>query len=163
MKCKQIEKLIIDTPEGELDAHTKEIIANHLSTCAKCKCFAENMHWIRNKLSSLECEPPPDHLVQRTKSLCHIELGTKWALHENTVLQNPHIPKWVWTSFFIVLALMQLFVVPLFIENTMAQNLNFQWFVGLIIIIQNMTMLFFAPVLLSQLKVRNRLVKLGHI
>lgn len=163
MKCKQIEKLIIDTPEGKLDSHTKEIIANHLSTCAKCKCFADNMDWMRNQLSSLECESPPDYLLQRTTSLCHIELETKLALDQKTVPQNPHIPKWVWMLFFIVLALMQLFVVPSFIENTMVQNISFQWFVGLIIIIQNMTMLFFTPVLLSRFKVRSRVVKLGHI
>lgn len=163
MKCKQIEKLIIHTSEAELDSHTNETIVNHLSMCAKCKCFANHINWIRNKLSSLECESPPDHLVQRTKSLCHIELETKLALEQKAVLQNPHIPKFVWILFFIVLALIQIFVVPSFIENTINQDLNFQWFVGFFIIIQNMTMLLFAPVLLNRLKIRNRFSKLGYI
>ena len=163
MKCKQIEKLIVDTPQGELDSHTKEAIANHVSSCAKCNRFADNTTWMRNKLSSLECESPPDYLLQRTKSLCHLELETKLTLDQKAVLQNPHIPKWIWILFFIVLALMQIFIVPLFIENTMAQDLNIHWFLALMMIIQNMTMLFLSPVLLSRFKVRNRMVKLGHI
>jgi len=156
MRCKQIQKLFIDASERGLDPQTKDRIEKHVSKCPKCGEFVAGLNLIRSGLQQIQVPSPSDQLLQRTRSACHAVLKAKGVVTEKTWLQSRSpTPKLVWIGLVVLLALTQLLVIPLFQDATENQILSFHGVMILVLMIQNITMLFFAPLLLDRFKSRS--------
>ena len=156
MRCKQIQRYLIDSSENEPDNKTKAEIEQHVSSCPKCKEFIENLSWMRKGLKQLQITSPSDQLLQQTRSLCYDALKNRTVVTKNAgrqLIATP-TPKFIWVVLFALLALTQILVFPLFSDAPEYQIISIQQVVVLVLLIQNITMLMFSPILLRRFKIR---------
>ena len=162
MRCKQVEKIFIDASESELDKRTKAEIEQHVLSCQRCQSFAKSLNWMRSELKQFQIASPADKLLQQTRSLCYDELRAKAVISGKAGMQmwGSPTPKFVWVALVAILVLTQVLVFPLFTDTTENQIISFPGIMALILVIQNITMLISAPLLLRKFKIRNGYAKL---
>lgn len=157
MNCKQAEQLIIDSTEIELDPKTKNELDIHILTCPKCLSFRVDFQAIRLRLKRIPMPTPSSQLLEKTMERCHTELIKQ---DEALVLGRIHaIP--VTTPRWILIALAGLVVLSIitalpgltdFIKNHSVSNYII---IAAIILIQNIIMLLFTPILLRLKALKN--------
>ncbi|UCC41030.1 MAG: zf-HC2 domain-containing protein, partial [Candidatus Aminicenantes bacterium] len=88
MKCKDIERLIVDSSEDVLSPKDLSEIEQHVSKCAKCTRFQEDVRKIRLCLDETTTPEPSVELVKQTQLLCHAKLKTRDASDWKSVDQT---------------------------------------------------------------------------
>ena len=157
MKCKQAEKIIIDASQTEFDPGIKTELDNHVLNCLRCSSFKKNFNQIRQEISEIHVPQPSVELLEKAIALCHDELMEQ---SEIFVLEKSHadaikVPQFVWAAFAALLVLMIVWAVPVIRAVVKSQTLTMQAILVIIIIIQNLFMLIFSPVLLRTLKLKS--------
>ena len=158
MKCKDIESLIIDSTEGELNAEKLSEIKLHVSECASCAHFQEDLEKIRLCLKEIPPSAPSAELAKKTQLLCHAKIRTFHAAGRKNASQTllTRIPKLVWIALFSLIALTIIWMFPLMKDFKIDQPLSSQTIAVLFLMIQNAAMLFFAPILIRRYRVKNQ-------
>lgn len=157
MKCKDIERLIIDSSEEDLSSHKLVQIEEHVQSCAKCARLWEDLKKIRYCLKNMPIPKPPAEIVNQTRSICLAEIGKLHPTNQRVSFRgsSPIIPIYIWAASAALVILTMIFVLPLVREININQSLSFQNIMVLTLIIQNTVMLFFAPILIRKFQFKN--------
>jgi hypothetical protein len=139
MRCKDIERLIIDSSDEALSLEKLSAIEAHIAHCALCARFQDDLEKIRIGVKAMPQPALSPDLAQKTRVRCHAEISQKPMAASKIARLIPSypIPKYVWA-------------VLLFTEIRWDQSLTFTSVVALSIIIQNALMLLLAPILIRR-------------
>ena len=163
MKCKDIERLVIESSKDELSAEDLSRIKQHIQHCSKCKHLEDDLKKIRVFLKNTVMLTPPAELVRQTQLMCHTEIkALKAGVKKFSGLSSSRlIPKYIWAALVSLITLTVILLSPLLTEFNLEQPLSFQTVVMFFLIIQNAGMLFFAPVLIRKYRSTNRSLVIG--
>lgn len=152
MRCKDIERLIIDSSDEDLGSEELSTIEKHVAHCALCARFRDNLEKIRMGIKAMPQPVLPPDLAQKTRLRCHAEMSQQPGAATGIAPQTPSdpIPRYVWAALFPLIFLTVLVIVPVFKEIRLDQTLTFTSVVALTIIIQNAVMLLFTPILIRR-------------
>ena len=76
MRCKDIERLIVDASEGGWSLEDRRTIEDHVSSCEKCGRFQEELESIRVSLRNSSPPVLPDDLIKKTQEICYAEMDS---------------------------------------------------------------------------------------
>ncbi len=156
MRCKDIERLIVDASEGGLGQEEIRDIEQHASSCAKCARFQEDLEGIRVCLKNTSAPELPDALLQRTRELCYEEIRSFAAAQKVGYHTGHHsVPKIIWAAIASIIVMIGFLLLPLIRDLELEQTFSFPAVVVLFLIIQNAAMLFFTPVILRKFRSHN--------
>lgn len=110
----------------------------------KSATLEDDLSEIRTYLQEVPVPMPSDEFFEQTRSLCHARLG------------RSSIPKFIWAAFGILLLLTGILMLPLAREIGLDQPLSFPVIGVLILVLQNLLMLFFTPVLIQKFRFRKK-------
>lgn len=163
MKCKNIERLVIESSKDELSAEDLSRIKQHLLNCSKCGQLEDDLKKIRVFLKKTVLPTPPPELVRQTQLMCHTEIkALKTGVKKVSALSSSRlIPKYIWAALVSLITLTVILLSPLLTEFNLEQPLSFQTVVVLFLMIQNAGMLFFVPVLIRKYRSTNRSLVIG--
>lgn len=158
MRCKDIERLIIDSSDKDLSQEELSAIEKHVAHCALCARFQDDLEEIRMGVKAIPQPVLPPDLAQKTRLRIYTEMGREPAAAKKIDKLTPSepIPKYVWIALLPLIILTVILVVPVFKEIRLDQTLTFASVVALTIIIQNAVMLLFAPILIRRLRGRKQ-------
>ena len=163
MKCKDIERLVIESSKDELSAEDLSRIKQHILHCSKCVQLEDDLKKIRTFLKKTVRPAPPVELVRKTQLICHAEIKAfKAGVKKNSGLSSSRlIPKYMWAALIMLITLTVILFSPLLTEFNLEPPLSFQAVVVLFLMIQNAGMLFFTPVLIRKYRSTNRSLVTG--
>lgn len=158
MKCKQAKKLIIEASQTELDPKIKAELDEHVLNCAKCGSFRENLQMILEGIENIKAPKPSIELLNETSALCYSELigQSETFISESFHRLTTKTPKFVWIALGALLILTISWAVPVLKDAAKSQILSRQAMLVITIIVQNIIMLLFSPVLLRSLKLKSK-------
>lgn len=161
MKCKQAEKLIIEWSQTGLDPLNKAKLDAHILSCPKCSSFSEHLYKIHRGINKMKAPEPSMKLLEKTSALCHRELMRQSRVFsfENSRQLTAKTPKLIWTALGASLVLIIVWAFPILKEFVNEQIITQRTIYVITIIIQNILMLFFAPVLLRSMKLKLHYVR----
>jgi hypothetical protein len=146
--CRDVERLVIAGEDRRLSAGDRDLAADHLRACARCRAFAEDRRAMREEAGALRWPAPPQALVRETRRL---------MLESGAETRPTALPAWVLVTLALVavatgiwLAVSLAGVTP---ETNLA-DLPVAGLAALFIIVQNALMLLLAPVVLRKVRAR---------
>lgn len=152
MRCKDFECLIIDSSESKLSQEERLALEQHISRCAACARFQEDLKNIRIRLKSSHLPGPSAELAEKTRLMCHAEMSSKHAMDSQLIPQSlrPSIPRFIWAALISLTVLTAILLIPLFRHLSLDQTLSFKATAGFALMMQNIVMLIFAPIVLRR-------------
>lgn len=161
MRCKDIEHLVIYSSREDLNPEKLSEMEQHISGCAKCARFSDDLRKIRLCLEEIPPFEPPPELARQTQLMCHAKLDTMHAAGRKNDVQAllMRIPKSIWIALFSLIALTIIWMFPFMKDFRIGQPLSFQTIVVLFLMIQNAAMLFFSPILIRKYRAKNQDLK----
>ncbi len=158
MRCKDIERLIIESSDEDLSLEELSAIEKHVACCALCARFQDEFEKIRMGVKTMPQPILPPDLAQKTRLRCQAEISQQPAAVTKIakLIPSDPIPKYVWAVLLPLILLTVLVIVPIFKEIRLDQTLTFASAVALTIIIQNAVMLLFAPILIRRRRWKNQ-------
>jgi hypothetical protein len=111
----------------------------------------DDLQKIRTHLQDVPIPMPSDEFFEQTRSLCHARLG------------RSSIPRFIWVAFSALLVLTGVLMLPLAKEIGLDQPLSLPTIGVLILVLQNLLMLFFTPVLIQKFRFRKTDLNNGFI
>jgi hypothetical protein len=151
MKCKNVEHVLLNCSPVDLGKDTLEEMQQHISCCAACANLEYDLRKIRFHLREIPPQIPSEELLSRTRQLCHAQMS------------SPPIPKSIWSALAALLVLTGALALPFTKELLQDRPLSFPLVSMLVLIIQNLAMLFFAPVLIQKIRSRKKETAGGSI
>jgi anti-sigma factor RsiW len=142
MKCKAIERLILENEERELAGDEKRLVESHLRECARCRAFEAGRHTIREGLKDVWREELPLALDLRTRHLCLEALGGRAAAGRAKI----PVPVIAVSILFAVLA--AIWLTAALSDVAPGEPLPSGAWVAIVFIAQNALVLFFSPIIL---------------
>jgi hypothetical protein len=122
-----------------------------VETNTESATLEDDLSEIRTHLQEVPIPMPSDEFFEQTRSLCHAKL---WS---------SAIPKFIWAAFGALLILTSILMLPLAREIGLDQPLSFPVIGVLILVLQNLLMLFFTPVLIQKFRFRKKDPMNGYI
>jgi hypothetical protein len=104
----------------------------------------DDLSEIRTHLKEVPIPMPSNEFFEQTRTLCHAKL------------ERSSIPKFIWAAFGALLILNGILMLPLAREIGLDQPLSFPVIGVLILVLQNLLMLFFTPVLIQKFRFRKK-------
>jgi hypothetical protein len=152
MRCKDIERLIVDSSDEDLSLEELSAIEEHVAHCALCARFQDDLEKIRKGVKAMPQPVLPPDLAQKTRVRCHAEISRRPAAASKIarLIPTDPIPKYVWATLLPLIIFTVLIIVPELTEIRWDQSLTFTSVVALSVIIQNALMLLFAPILIRR-------------
>lgn len=111
----------------------------------------DDLREIRTHLRGLTIPMPTEEFYEQTRLLCHAKL------------RDSSIPKFVWAALAVLLVLTGVLMLPLGREIGLEQPLSLPAVGVLILVLQNLLMLFFTPVLIKKFRFRKKDMINGYI
>jgi hypothetical protein len=111
----------------------------------------DDLNEIRTHLQGAPIPMPSNEFFKQTRSLCHARLG------------RSSVPKFIWAAFASLLFLTGILMLPLAKEIEIGQPLSLPTIGVLIVMLQNLLMLFFTPVLVQKFRFRKKDLVNGFI
>ncbi|UCE40797.1 MAG: hypothetical protein JSV17_15325 [Candidatus Aminicenantes bacterium] len=102
----------------------------------------DDLNEIRTHLQEVPIPMPSETFFEQTRSLCHARL------------RRSSIPKFIWAAFAVLFVLTGILMLPLAREIGLDQPLSLPVIGVLILMLQNLLMLFFTPVLIQKFRFR---------
>ena len=155
MRCKDIERLIIDGLDRTLSRQELNEIEQHVIRCPSCARFQEDLHKIRNGLKSLPCPDPSEELVNKTKSLCSTEMEAMRVPYSSAIqgARPKAVPKIIWAAMCALVVLTGILIISLLpLGFEIEESLSPKTALIFTLIVQNAAMLFFAPILIQKFR-----------
>ena len=158
MKCKDIERLVIESSKDEWSTEELSQIKQHTQHCLKCARLEDDLKKIRIFLTKKADSAPPDELVRKTRLMCHAEIkAVKAGVTKISRLSSYRlVPKHIWAALVSLILLTVVLLTTLLTDFNLEPPLSFQTIVVLFLMIQNAGMLFFAPVLIRKYRSTSR-------
>lgn len=152
MKCTDIERLLIDSSPEELSEEKLSELKGHVSQCARCQRFKDDLEKIRVHLREMSAPAPSAELIRRTQLLCHDKLESQAVSQARIKRQTTpsSIPWVIWAAFLCLLLLTTIWMFPLVKDIASNQALSLKSLAVLVLIIQNALVLCFTPILLRR-------------
>lgn len=156
MKCKECERLILESYSEGLNEETKEEVERHMKGCERCARLEEEMAGIRNAFLR-QCRPVlPQDLDEKTYQLCRAEMTSRQR--EGQVFGGKvwlkSIPFSIKAAFISLIVLTVIWTVPLLRELKLEESLSVAAIILMSLIFQNTVMLIFSPLLLRRLRMK---------
>ena len=154
MRCRKVEKLIISSLDEQLDEQMKNAIEEHLSNCQKCSKFREDIIAMRKSIESFFLPEPPAELLERTQLACENQLGIS-KLKKKAGLTNIRfltLPWYIWAASAGVVIFTLIWAFPYVKDFLVDEVITYNTTMVFSLIIQNLTMLIFAPLLIKRYK-----------
>jgi anti-sigma factor RsiW len=163
MKCKDIERLIIDFKEEELSAEELSAVKEHVERCARCASLRNDLGKIRVYLKRMSRPVLSAELAAGTRSICQAELGSRPLSRARMNARNhlKSIPKLIWAALFSLTVLTSVLVLVLLKDFDLKLPLSPQAVVVLTLMVQNAWMLFLAPIVIRKFSQDNKSFRLG--
>ena len=152
MKCKQVENLIIDADGETYNERSQLELENHIRSCPSCTTFVKNINSIRTNPKILVNVEPSDPLVESTLECCHMELKQKEQIISSRSGPKLTTPNYIWASIIAIVTFSIIWFFPI-LKELVQENIisdHTIWF--FIIIIQNIIMLLFAPIIFKKIR-----------
>lgn len=158
MRCKDIERLIIDSSDKDLSQEELSTIEKHIARCALCARFQDDLEKIRTGVKTMSQPVLPPDLAQKTRRRCQAEISRRPAAASKIakLIPSDPIPKYVWAVLLPLILLTVFVLAPTLKEIRLDQTLTFASAAALTIIIQNAVMLLFAPILIRRRRWKNQ-------
>jgi len=147
LRCRDIERLMLEGEDREYSAGEKRFVEEHLRGCVRCRGFAEYRVFIREELAGVRWPTPPEKLVLKTSRMLH-DAGT------STIAV---LPAWVLVALAavtIITSICLAIALPDINPDTTLADLPFAGRTAILIIVQNALMLLCAPVVLRTARAR---------
>jgi hypothetical protein len=157
MRCKDIERLIVEASERGLSEEEVKAIGKHVSSCARCARFQEELEGIRVCLRNSSKPVLPDDLVRKTRDLCYAEIESLRGALQKTdrPVSSRSIPKLIWAAIASLIVITGFLLLPFIRDIELEKTFSFPALVVIFLIIQNAAMLFFTPVILRKFRSHN--------
>ncbi|MGD9346393.1 MAG: zf-HC2 domain-containing protein [Candidatus Aminicenantes bacterium] len=157
MQCKDIERLIVDASERGLSEEEVKPIEKHVSSCARCARFQEELEGIRVCLRNSSKPILPDDLARKTRDLCYAEIESLRGAPQKAKppVRSRSIPKLIWAAIFSLIVITGFLLLPFIRDIEVEETFSFPALVVIFLIIQNAAMLFFTPVILRKFRSHN--------
>jgi len=159
MKCKDIERLIIDFPESELGLEEMSAIKEHIELCLRCAQLQDDLRKIRLYLKEIPQPSPSEELMRRTQLICQAKMRSLRSAQNH--LRS--IPKYIWVALFSLIVLTAILILWLLKDFNLSLPLSLQTIVMLTLMIQNAGILFFAPLLIRKFRSNNQSLRPGSM
>lgn len=152
MTCKECEILLSSVSGREKTPAEWRALETHLQACPRCRRFESDLRSIRNGLRDESCPEPPEALASRTRQSCLAELA---SLKRQTVKRAD--PPAIVTVVIVLLVVLTAACLTIALQGVdPGQPVPLEARAALLIIIQNIMILFFAPVLLRRTRFARR-------
>jgi anti-sigma factor RsiW len=153
MRCRDFERLIIDSKERELLREERIALEKHLEGCAACARF--RTFWEGFQKAGLRQSPGPElssELSEKTRLRCRAELDSPAArpsARESGA--RPAAPPWpILAALLVLTGLTVIFLVPGVEAFFKTQKVTVETVLAFFLFLQNAVMLLFTPVLLRR-------------
>jgi len=152
MRCKDIERLIIESSDEDLSLEELSAIEKHIARCALCAHFRDDLEKIRMGVKTMPQPVLPPGLAQKTRRTCQAEISRRPAAASKIakLIPSDPIPKYVWAALLPLILLTVLVLAPTLKEIRLDQTLTFASAAALTMIIQNAVTLLFAQILIRR-------------
>ncbi|MDH4272668.1 MAG: zf-HC2 domain-containing protein [Candidatus Aminicenantes bacterium] len=147
MRCQDVERLMLESSEGEWTLEEQRVLEAHLESCPDCAAFRDFREGLR---VAQEKAPVPEldaDLAEKVRLRCHAELDTKAAR------RPAGVPWSIWAAFGILIVITVGFFIPQIQEFFTTKEFTPAIGLLLVIILQNAVMLFFAPVVMRRQRI----------
>ncbi|MFQ6037707.1 MAG: hypothetical protein ACE5LV_03725 [Candidatus Aminicenantales bacterium] len=147
MDCKDVRQSIIDASQtGPLLTGDIQVrFERHLAKCPECRRWASDIEKLREGLRDLPVPVPSDKLLEHTRNLCLSRLeGSR------------RVPLAIWGAFGGLVVLTIFLMAALGVEIGQGHPLSLPAWGGLCVMIQNLLMLFSAPLVLKRFRPGHR-------
>jgi len=122
-----------------------------VESSAESAALEDDLSEIRAHLQATPVQMPSDEFYEQTRAKCHAKLA------------RTSVPRFIWAAFGALLLLSGILMSPLAREVRLDQPLSFPTIGVLILLLQNLLMLFFAPVLIQKFQFRKKDLMNGFI
>ncbi len=139
---------MFDFSEEGLDSRTIEEIKHHMADCPRCATFEDDLKKIRASLQQKLFQTASDEFLEQTRARCHAILAKPLTAKSKGL--HTFIPWWIWAAFSALLILTGVLMLPLGGGIDLTQPLTFPEAGVILLVLQNLLMLFFTPVLLQK-------------
>ena len=158
MKCKHIERLMIERSEGDFNEKELILLEEHVSRCSGCASLRDDLEKIRNDLKKLEVPLPSEELIRQTQLVCQSQMKKQQTIHAKATrdVQYKPIPTLIWAAIGILFFLTIILMVPLIKGLTSDLPLTFQTAILFVIMLQNAVTLCFAPILFRKFYLKHK-------
>lgn len=150
MRCRDVERLIIEGEDRELSREERSFVAGHLRGCVRCRGFEADRAVIRDEIAAVRWPALPDTLVRRTRRM---------VLESGPGARPAAVPGWVLIAMAVVTVVTGLWLAVSLADVTPDMTLADLPIAGLaavFIIVQNALMLLLAPVVLRTFRAQRR-------
>ena len=148
MKCRHIKSYLLETDESAFSDIIKPEVQEHIKYCPHCTHYAEQLIQLREHLNDIETVKPSHNVLEKTLQACRTQLQQN-AEASQMQRESFQIPKLVWASLTGLLMLTLIFLSPALLNSFLEEPIPYPVCVAVIIALQNLLMLFFAPILLK--------------
>ena len=166
MKCKDIERKIIESSEGLQDSEPLNAIQLHVEHCPKCSHLKEDVESLRILLQRRAEPVLPEDLDKTTYQKCLSEIQ---SLQKNTQKvkfrqQMQSIPIHMKVAFISLLVVMGIWIFSFLKDfgSGGGETLSMPIIFGLFLIIQNAMMLLFTPLLIRRFRSKKNKTQFIH-
>lgn len=158
MKCKEIQRWLIDLSEETLEEDRLSQVEEHVTQCAECSLFEEDLKKIRLVIKKTKTPAPSEDLFRRTQLMCHeaLKMSNSAASGFLGRIKGASIPAYIWLVFSLLIVLTVIVILPFLKELRSDEPLSLQAVLTLSLMIQNAVMLCFSPILLRKYRVKNQ-------
>jgi hypothetical protein len=152
MRCKDIERLIIDSTWKDLNREELLSIKEHTQQCDQCTLFQSEYKNLRLSLKNNPAPDLPEELDRSTHEMCRKALNLQKK-------SAPTIPRFIWGVLAVLIAISVIMFVPVFKDLRLNEPLSSQALFVLTFLIQNTVMLFFTPILIKNYRAKKTRLK----
>jgi predicted nucleic acid-binding Zn ribbon protein len=149
MRCKDIERLIIDSTWKDLNREELLFIKEHTQQCPQCTLFQSEYKNLRLSLKNNPAPALPEDLDRSTCEMCRKALNLQKK-------SAPTIPLFIWGVLAILIVISVIMFVPVFKDLRLNEPLSSQALFVLTFLIQNTVMLFFTPILIKNCRAKKQ-------
>ncbi len=152
MRCKNVERLIIEATERKLNDVEKTAIEEHTKQCALCASFQNNFGDIHSAVKSIPVPQLDSDLEEKTWAMCHKEIRSQRAFDRagSSRIRRSNVPALVWGALASLTIITTVIVVPQVKDFRLDQSMTFANIVGLSLILQNAVMLILTPLIMRK-------------
>ena len=162
MRCKDVERLILEVSERSLEEEERIIIEEHTQLCPACASFRESLGEIRSALNNIPAPPLPQDMEERTRMRCYAEMRSQRDIStsRSPLTRAAQIPGLIWGALIFLTVITVIIVVPQARDLRIDQSMSFADIAALSLILQNAVMLILAPLVLRKFGQKSQDLKL---
>lgn len=152
MRCKAIEKILLEDASEKISPTMQAELAAHLATCEKCAAFKHGLKSIHVAIPEIKSRTPELTLETMTRQACHREMSLREipAFYRPPKSELLPIPIFLWIGLELLLIISTIWSGSVINLSLNQSTLSFQLILVLVMIFQNILMLVFTPLLLKK-------------